>query len=110
MRIHDVGVARQIGPCSDAIERSPGSRMLLVTYRTRSACSRKQYAAQSGEDLLDEDLPARRQCLGYPGLYRSARMRARARAPNLDVVLLTCTCSATLPNGVKAIAADAPLG
>ena len=34
MRIHDVGVARQIGPCSDAIERSPGSRMLLVTYRT----------------------------------------------------------------------------
>jgi hypothetical protein len=34
MRTHDVGVARQIGPCSDAIERSPDSRMLLVTYRT----------------------------------------------------------------------------
>lgn len=34
MRIHDVGVARQIGLHGDAIECRPGSRMLLVISRT----------------------------------------------------------------------------
>jgi enamine deaminase RidA (YjgF/YER057c/UK114 family) len=34
MRIHDLGVARQIGLHSDAIECRPSSRMLLVISRT----------------------------------------------------------------------------
>jgi enamine deaminase RidA (YjgF/YER057c/UK114 family) len=34
MRIHDVGVARQIGLHSDALECSPSSRVLLVIFPT----------------------------------------------------------------------------
>jgi hypothetical protein len=135
MRIHDVGVARQIGPCSDAIERSPGSRMLLVTYRTpgirpdrssperieaqaeqawanvRAALARANKTLRNLVKICSAKICQHvRQCLGYPGSCRSARMRARALAPNLDVVPLNCTCSATSPNGVEAMAADAPLG
>jgi hypothetical protein len=94
MRIHDIGVARQIGLHSDAIECRPSSRLLLNLVKI---CSFKicRYVISAS------DMPT----------YVEARTRAvgRARATSTSLVRPALVRS-PYPAAIKVIAADAPLG
>jgi enamine deaminase RidA (YjgF/YER057c/UK114 family) len=135
MRIHDVGVVRQIGLHGDAIECSRSSRMLLVISRTSgirpdsSVPERiKAQAEQVWANVCAAPARANNALLNLVKICRVKIRRYVVSASDMPAYVEARTCAlghsrttstslvlpafvrSPCPVGVKAIAVDAPLG